>query len=87
MSEVTNAMRAVESEKFKAFYEEKHITFIKKIAADKESFEFVVSQHLRMSGIYWGLTALSILGIDLDKEMATDSIVDWAMSCQDESGG
>ena len=87
MSDAVNTTRAVESEKFKAFYEEKHITFIKKIASDKESFEFVVSQHLRMSGIYWGLTALSVLGIDLDKEMETDSIVDWAMSCQDESGG
>ena len=44
MSEAVNTTRAVESEKFKAFYEEKHITFIKKIASDKESFEFVVSQ-------------------------------------------
>ena len=71
----------------KVFYEEKHINYIKKVASDTESFDFVVSQHLRMSGVYWGLTALCVLGIDINKDMDTDTIVDWAMSCQDESGG
>ena len=71
----------------KAFYEEKHIKYIKAIASDTKSFEFVVSQHLRMSGVYWGLTALSVLGVDINTEMDTSTIVDWAMSCQDDSGG
>jgi geranylgeranyl transferase type-2 subunit beta len=71
----------------KTFHEEKHIQYIKKVASDTESFEFVVSQHLRMSGVYWGLTALSVLGIDIIAEMNTDSIVDWVMSCQDDNGG
>lgn len=46
----------------KSFYEDKHIKYIKKVATDTESFEFVITQHLRMSGVYWGLTALSVLG-------------------------
>ena len=71
----------------KVFYDEKHIQFIKKIASDTKSFEFVVSQHLRMSGVYWGLTALSVLGVDIAEEMHTDTIVDWVMSCQDDTGG
>lgn len=71
----------------KTFHEEKHVQYIKKVASDTESFEFVVSQHLRMSGVYWGLTALSVLGIDVITEMNTDSIVDWVMSCQDDNGG
>lgn len=71
----------------KMFHEEKHIQYIKKVASDTESFEFVVSQHLRMSGVYWGLTALSVLGIDIIDEMNTDSIVNWVMSCQDDNGG
>ena len=75
------------SDDSKVFYEEKHINYIKKVASDTESFDFVVSQHLRMSGVYWGLTALCVLGIDINKDMDTDTIVDWAMSCQDESGG
>ena len=69
------------------FFEQKHIKYIKQIAADTTSFGFVVSQHLRMSGIYWGLTSLSVLGIDIIEVMDTASIVDWVMSCQDDSGG
>lgn len=71
----------------KTFHEEKHVQYIKKVAYDTESFEFVVSQHLRMSGVYWGLTALSVLGVDIITDMNTDSIVDWVMSCQDDNGG
>jgi geranylgeranyl transferase type-2 subunit beta len=71
----------------RTFYEEKHIKYIKKVANDTSSFEFVVSQHLRMSGVYWGLTALSILGVDINAEMDTETIVEWALSCQDDTGG
>jgi geranylgeranyl transferase type-2 subunit beta len=69
------------------FFEDKHIKYIKQVAADTKSFGFIVSQHLRMSGIYWGLTSLSVLGIDIIEEMDTASIVDWVMTCQDDSGG
>ena len=71
----------------KEFFEEKHVKYIKQVAADTKSFGFIVSQHLRMSGIYWGLTSLSVLGIDIIEVMDTASIVDWVMSCQDDTGG
>ena len=74
--------------------------YIRKISSDTVSFEYLVTQHLRMSGVYWGLTALSILGRGLeDNDIASESsalnvstvdktIIDWVMSCQDsESGG
>ena len=74
--------------------------YIRKISSDTVSFEYLVTQHLRMSGVYWGLTALSILGSGLeDNDIASESnalnvstvdktIIDWIMSCQDsESGG
>jgi geranylgeranyl transferase type-2 subunit beta len=70
------------------FTESKHVAYIMKVAADTDSFEYEVSQHFRMSGIYWGLTAMSILGRDLQTEMASDSIIDWVMLCRDgETGG
>lgn len=69
------------------FLEEKHVSYVKKISTDKESFEFVVTQHLRMSGVYWGLTALSLLGIDIDKELNGPEIVEWVSSCQDKELG
>ena len=71
-----------------AFLEEKHVEYIKKISSDKSSLEFVVSEYLRMSGIYWGLTAMCLLGKDLATEMRSDEIVDWVLQCyHDDSGG
>ena len=70
------------------FLKTKHVDYIKKISNDKSSFEFVVTQHLRMSGVYWGLTAMCILGQNHKLEMLSDAIVDWVISCQhEESGG
>jgi geranylgeranyl transferase type-2 subunit beta len=40
-----------------------------------------------MSGIYWGLTAMCIMGKDIHKEMHTDEIVSWVMQCESEEGG
>eukprot|EP00246_Nothoceros_aenigmaticus_P018204 TRINITY_DN9436_c0_g1_i2.p2 TRINITY_DN9436_c0_g1~~TRINITY_DN9436_c0_g1_i2.p2 ORF type:complete len:151 (+),score=22.91 TRINITY_DN9436_c0_g1_i2:65-517(+) len=63
---------------------QKHVDYIKSL--DKKSdFESVVLEHLRMSGAYWGLTALDLLGSlnDMDEE----AIVSWLLKCQDECGG
>lgn len=70
------------------FYTDKHVTYIQKVSADTESFESLVTQHLRMSGVYWGLTAMALLGRDLKAEPSYAGMVDWIMACQDkESGG
>ena len=69
------------------FYAEKHAAYVSKVANDTSSFEFVVSQHFRMSGVYWGLTALSVLGIDIKKEMDMVPLLEWLMNCQDPTSG
>ncbi len=69
------------------FYYDKHVSYIKKVANDTLSFEYLVSQYLRMSGVYWGLTAMSILGKDLKEEMNSDDIVEWVLSSQDQITG
>ena len=64
---------------------ELHRGFIKRSSEDSKSFAFAVSEHLRMSGVYWGISALCLcdaLG-DMDRAM----IVDFVMSCQHEGGG
>merc|ERR1711971_991047 len=40
------------------------------------------SEHLRMGGVYWGISALALLG-RLESESRRDEIVDWIFSCQD----
>ena len=69
------------------FLEAKHIQYIIHIANDTESFEYVVSQHLRMSGIYWGLTAMCLLGRNINEEMKAELIVEWVLKCQNSDGG
>ena len=43
------------------------------------------TEHFRLSGVYWGVTALHLLGKEslLDKEQ----IISWVLSCQRDDGG
>lgn len=46
------------------FYHTKHVEYIKTLASKvdkKDSYEGAVTEHLRMSGVYWSLTGLSLL--------------------------
>jgi geranylgeranyl transferase type-2 subunit beta len=65
----------------------KHVTYIRELSADTESFEYLVTQHLRMSGVYWGLTASALLGTDLKKETSYAGMVEWILQCQDPVSG
>lgn len=69
------------------FYKEKHVEYIRKVSMDTESFEYLATQHFRMSGIYWGLTSLYLLGVDIKQESSYSGMVDWILSCQDQSSG
>jgi geranylgeranyl transferase type-2 subunit beta len=86
------------------FYRAKHIAYIAGLA-DKldhpSSYEGAVTEHLRMSGIYWTYTGLSllvsndkakeILGVTQPKNTSSGSsrpsIVDWVLQCYDKSTG
>mmetsp|Transcript_10723 Transcript_10723/g.18047 ORF Transcript_10723/g.18047 Transcript_10723/m.18047 type:complete len:181 (-) Transcript_10723:607-1149(-) len=69
------------------FCTENHKDYIRKLSADKESFEYLVTQHLRMSGVYWGLTASALLGNDMKTEDSYQGMVAWIMQCQDKDSG
>ena len=49
------------------------------------TFEFYATEHFRLSGVYWGLTALQLLGQQdkLDKQ----ELIAWVMCCQKQNGG
>ena len=81
------------------FYRSSHLRYIRRLA-DKldsaSSYEGAVTEHLRMSGIYWTYSALSllvssseaseILGVHQSKE-ERPSIVDWVLKCFDTKSG
>lgn len=81
------------------FFDTLHAKYIVGLASKLDaptSYEGAVTEHLRMSGVYWSLTALSLLkspeevdslmGITSPKDNRP-SLVDWVMSCYDARTG
>ncbi|KIZ06742.1 protein geranylgeranyltransferase typeII [Monoraphidium neglectum] len=67
---------------------DKHAAYIKGFARIWESsdrIEAVATEHFWMSGMYWGLTAMALLG--RLEEMDTDAVAQWVLTCQKQGGG
>ncbi|XP_035234156.1 geranylgeranyl transferase type-2 subunit beta-like [Stegodyphus dumicola] len=64
---------------------DKHCDFICSYGKKKDDYEYCITEYLRLSGIYWGLTALDLMGQveKLDKE----SVLEFLKSCQHKCGG
>ena len=82
-----------------SFFEGLHVSYIAGLADKLDaptSYEGAVTEHLRMSGVYWSLTALSILkspeevnelmGLTTPKGDRA-AIVDWVFQCHDKRSG
>lgn len=77
-----------------AFLHALHEEYIRRVSQDSGAFEYLVTEHLRMSGVYWGLTAAALLGATAE-ELRSDQrlrvgdcqLGDWVMACQDQDGG
>jgi geranylgeranyl transferase type-2 subunit beta len=72
------------------FYHAKHNAYANRVGADTESFEAVVMQHLRMSGIYWTAMTKALLGAkeDVLSEISSASEIEaWVLSCAHDNGG
>jgi geranylgeranyl transferase type-2 subunit beta len=44
-----------------------------------------LTEHLRLNGVYWGLTALHLLGHP--EALPRDETINFVLSCQNEDGG
>ena len=56
-----------------------HVQYVKRSSEDKDAIEYVLTDHLRLSGMYWGLTALDLLGrLDV---VDADEICDFVQRC------
>jgi len=60
-------------------HKDSHVKFVKKSSEDKDAIEYVLTDHLRLSGMYWGLTSLDLLG-KLDVVDA-DEIIEFVQKC------
>ncbi|GJP62073.1 hypothetical protein CLOP_g13102 [Closterium sp. NIES-67] len=63
----------------------KHAKYIKNLDKKTDGIEYVATEHLRMSGAYWGLTAMDLMG--RLREMHNPGMVPWILNCQQPDGG
>ncbi|KAF0976743.1 hypothetical protein FDP41_004038 [Naegleria fowleri] len=75
------------SSSVQAFAKEAHTSYIQHLEEkETNTFEYCVTEHLRMSGMYWGLTAMDLLN-EIDK-MNRDKILQFVRdSYHEEEGG
>jgi len=72
------------------FLRTKHLEYVlrfwRKEKEDRNTFEMLAIEHIRMQGVFWALGSLQIL--EAENEVDKSEIVDWVMRCQDkETGG
>ncbi|THW49434.1 hypothetical protein D6D21_02457 [Aureobasidium pullulans] len=64
---------------------QKHVDYIQSLDTRKDELEYWLTEHLRMSGIYWGLTPLYLLG--QPDALPRSALLDFVLSCLHENGG
>ncbi|XP_037516896.1 geranylgeranyl transferase type-2 subunit beta [Rhipicephalus sanguineus] len=63
----------------------KHKEYLASYGTKKDDYEYCITEHLRMSGIYWGLTAMDLMG-SLDSFDRAE-IIEFVKQCQYSCGG
>lgn len=69
------------------FHGDKHVKYIQSLdsEASKQTYEYWLSEHLRLNGLYWGITALATMNrIDA---LPRDEVIKFVLQCYDESTG
>uniref|UniRef100_A0A671P5B1 Geranylgeranyl transferase type-2 subunit beta n=1 Tax=Sinocyclocheilus anshuiensis TaxID=1608454 RepID=A0A671P5B1_9TELE len=70
---------------------DKHADYIAAYGSKKDDYEYTLSEYLRMSGIYWGLTVMDLMG-QLSRmnrrnlQNLEDKVVDYVKGLQQEDG-
>ncbi|KAI8066745.1 terpenoid cyclases/protein prenyltransferase alpha-alpha toroid [Gongronella butleri] len=62
-----------------------HVKYIQSLDHRKEDLEYWLTEHLRVSGLYWGLTALDLM--HRKDALPRDGVVDYVRSLQRDDGG
>lgn len=62
-----------------------HVKYIQSLDTRKDDLEYWLTEHLRVNGLYWGLTALDLMNhIDA---LPRDKMIDYVKGLQREDGG
>lgn len=69
----------------RAFDLELHVKYLVGLKNKKEDFESCMIEHMRLSGMYWGVGAMALLGREADMDPA--DVVEWVLQCEHPDGG
>ena len=64
---------------------EKHVKYIQSLDTRKDEYDYWLTEHLRLNGLYWGLNTLHLLG--RPDALPRAETIDFVLSCQHENGG
>lgn len=73
------------SDRATEFLCQQHIEYIEQWNKRKDDFEYVMSEYLRMSGLYWCVTALDLL--DARDRLDSTAVLKFVEECFDPSSG
>ncbi|KAL2215325.1 type II protein geranylgeranyltransferase beta subunit [Thermoascus aurantiacus ATCC 26904] len=85
MSLVSGPGRGVGGTSDQKLYVEKHVDYIKSLDTRKDELEYWLTEHLRLNGVYWGLTALHLM--NHPEALPRDGVIDFVLACQQDNGG
>ncbi|KAJ3054174.1 hypothetical protein HK097_002496 [Rhizophlyctis rosea] len=67
------------------FLKELHVKFIKQLDDNKDELEYWTGEHLRLSGVYWALTALDLM--HSLEAFQKEEVLEFVLSCLNDDGG
>lgn len=62
-----------------------HVRYIQSLDTRRDEYDYWLTEHLRLNGVYWGLVALHLLG--RPDALPRNETIDFVLSCQHENGG
>ncbi|KAF4123888.1 geranylgeranyl transferase type-2 subunit beta [Geosmithia morbida] len=62
-----------------------HVRYVQGLDTRRDQLEYWLTEHLRLNGVYWGLTALHLLR--RPDALPREETIDFVLSCQHDNGG
>ena len=62
-----------------------HVKYIQSLDTRKDQYEYWLTEHLRLNGLYWGLASLHLLREP--QALPRKETIEFILSCQHENGG
>lgn len=64
---------------------DQHVRYIQQLDTRKDELQYWMTEHLRLNGVFWGLTALHLMGHP--EALPRDQTIKFVLECQNEDGG